>query len=70
DRIICAVDLGINSAATISVMCSDGTILGRHFLKLPKEQDCLTHSINRIKKAQQHGNRKMPRLWAKVNGIN
>ena len=70
DRIICAVDLGINSAATISVMCSDGTILGRHFLKLPKEQDCLTHNINRIKKAQQHGNRKMPRLWAKVNGIN
>ena len=70
DRIICAVDLGINSAVTISVMCSDGTILGRHFLKLPKEQDCLTHSINRIKKAQQHGNRKMPRLWAKVNGIN
>ena len=70
DRIICAVDLGINAAATISVMRSDGTILGRHFLKLPKEQDCLTHSINRIKKAQQHGNRKMPRLWAKVNGIN
>ena len=28
DRIICAVDLGINSAATISVMRSDGTILG------------------------------------------
>ena len=70
DQIICAVDLGINSAATVSVMRSDGTILGRHFLKLPKEQDCLTHSINRIKKAQQHGNRKMPRLWAKVNGIN
>lgn len=51
-------------------MCADGTILGRHFLKLSKEQDSLTHAINRIKKAQQHGNRKMPRLWAKVNGIN
>ena len=67
---IVAVDLGINSAATISVMCSDGTILGRHFCKLSKETDHLTHSINRIKKAQQHGNYKTPRLWAKAKGIN
>lgn len=67
---IVAVDLGINSAATVSVMRSDGTILGRHFCKLPKEIDHLTHSINRIKKSQQHGNHKMPRLWAKVKGIN
>ena len=51
-------------------MCADGTILGRHFCKLSKEIDSLDHSINRIKKAQQHGNRKMPRLWAKVKGIN
>ena len=70
DRTIVAVDLGINTAATISVMRSDGTILGRHFLKLSKEIDHLTHSINRIKKAQQRGGRKMPRLWAKVKGIN
>lgn len=28
------------------------------------------HSINRIKKAQQHGNYKTPRLWAKAEGIN
>lgn len=51
-------------------MCSDGTILGRHFCKLPKETDHLTHSINRIKKAQQHGNSKTPRLWARTKGIN
>lgn len=69
-RTIVSVDLGINTAATISVMCADGTILGRRFCKLPKEIDSLNHSINRIKKAQQHGNRKMPRLWAKVKGIN
>ena len=67
---IVAVDLGINSAATISVMRSDGTILGRHFCKLSKETDHLTHNINRIKKAQQHGNYKTPRLWAKEKGIN
>ena len=67
---IIAVDLGINNAATICAMRSDGTVLGRHFLRLPKEYDSLTHSINRIKKAQQHGNYKTPRLWAKAKGIN
>lgn len=51
-------------------MKSDGTILGRHFCKLNEETDRLTHGINRIKKAQQHGNRKMPRLWNRVKGIN
>ena len=70
DQTVVAVDLGINIAATISVMRSDGTILGRHFCKLPKETDHLAHSINRIKKMQQHGNYKTPRLWAKAKGIN
>lgn len=70
EQTILSVDLGINTAATISVMRGDGTILGRYFCKLPKETDHLTHSINRVKKAQQHGNYKTPRLWAKVKGIN
>lgn len=70
EQTIVPVDLGINTAATVSVMRSDGTILGRHFCKLSEETDRLTHSVNRIKKAQQHGNRKIPRLWAKVKGIN
>ena len=70
DQTVVAVDLGINTAATISVMRSDGTILGRHYCKLPKETDHLAHSINRIKKTQQHGNYKTPRLWAKAKGIN
>lgn len=70
ERTIVAVDLGINTAATVSVMRPDGTILGKHFCRLPKETDHLTHSINRIKKAQQHGNRKTPVLWAKAKGIN
>ena len=51
-------------------MQSDGTILGRHFCKLPKETDRLMHSVNRVKKAQQNGNHKTPKLWAKVKGIN
>ena len=70
EQTIVAVDLGINTAATVSVMRSDGTILGRHFCKLSKETDHLTHSINRIKKAQQNGNYKTPKLWAKAKGIN
>ena len=70
DQTIVAVDLGINTAATISVMRSDGTILGRQFCKLSKEIDHLIHSMNRIKKAQQHGACKTPRLWAKTKGIN
>lgn len=69
-QVILAVDLGINTAATISVMTQDGTILGRYFCKLPKEIDSLNHKLNKIKKCQQHGNRKMPRLWARVKGIN
>lgn len=70
DQTIVAVDLGINTAATISVMRSDGTIPGRYFCKLPEETDHLTHSVNRIKKAQQHGNYKTPGLWARAKGIN
>lgn len=67
---VAAVDLGINSSATVSIMHSDGTVIGRHSLKLPVEYDSLMHSVNRIKKAQQHGNYRTPRLWAKAKGIN
>lgn len=70
DKTVVAVDLGINTAATVSVMRSNGTILGRHFCKLSKETDHLTHCLNRIKKAQQHENYKTPRLWAKAKGVN
>ena len=67
---VLAVDLGINNACVCSVMTPEGTVLGRHFLRLSKEQDSLMHALNRIKKAQQHGCYKTPRLWAKAKGIN
>lgn len=70
EQTVLAVDLGVNSACVCTAMRSDGTILGRRFLHLPKEEDSLTHSLNKIKKAQQHGNCKTPGLWAKVKGIN
>ncbi len=70
EQLIVAVDLGINSSAVCSVMDYKGTVYGRHFLRLPSEQDSLSHAIGRIKKAQQHRNHKPPRLWAKAKGIN
>ena len=70
EQLILAVDLGINSACTCSVMTPEGTVVGREFLKLPAENDSLRHALGRLKKAQRHGARRMPRLWAAVNGIN
>lgn len=70
EQTVVAVDLGINSAATVSVMNAEGAVLGRHFLRLSNEYDSLRHAVNRIIKAQQHGNYKTPRLWARAKGIN
>ena len=65
-----SVDLGINSACTCCVMGADGTVAGRAFLKLPAEYDCLDRALGRIRRAQMHGAKRMPRLWAKAKGIN
>ena len=70
EKVAISVDLGINNACVISAMKADGTILGRHFLSLPGETDSLRKAIGRIKKAQKHGARRMPRLWALAQGIN
>ena len=70
DQTIIAVDLGLNSACTCSVMRADGTIAGRHFLKLPAEYDSLMRKISRIKYAQRHGSRNVSRLWKLADGIN
>ena len=67
---VAAVDLGIHNAAVISIMRSDGTVVGREFLSLPSETDSLNHALSRLKKAQRNGAKKTPRLWAAVNGIN
>lgn len=70
EQTILAVDLGINSSATCSVLNSGGTVLGRHFLKLPKEYDSLNRKIGHIKYAQRHCSRSTPRLWALAKDIN
>lgn len=70
EQIILAVDLGIKNACTCSVMSSDGTILGRKFLKLPREYDSLWYVIGKIQKAQRLGARNPKTLWARAKGIN
>lgn len=70
DQVILSVDLGINNACVCTVITADGAVHGRHFLKLPVETDRLWTAINRIRQAQQHGARKMPRLWGAAKGIN
>ena len=70
EQVILGVDLGINNESVCSAIKLDGTVIGRRFLDLSREKDCLTHAVNRIKKAQQHGARKTPRLWARAKGIN
>ncbi|MBQ9403471.1 MAG: hypothetical protein IJU15_00640 [Synergistaceae bacterium] len=69
-QIILSLDLGVNNDCVCCVMKSDGTVIARKFLDLSREKDCLTHALNRIKKAQQHGALSTPRLWARAKGIN
>ena len=70
DKLICAVDLGLNNNATCSIMQSDGTVVGRKFINLSTEKDHLYKALNRVKKAQQNGARKCPTLWKHVNDLN
>ena len=67
---ILSVDLGINNACVCTVMDSKGAIIDRFFKKLPKEQDSLERALRRIRKAQSNGAKRMPRLWARANGVN
>ena len=67
---ILSVDLGINNAATCSVMLADGTVLGREFLKLTREKDHMQHILNKMKKAQKKGAVKNKKAWARAKGIN
>ena len=70
DQTILAVDLGLNQACVCSAMRPDGTVTGRYFLSLPVEKDRLDTAVNRIKKAQQKGAGRTPRLWGRAKGIN
>ena len=66
---ICAVDLGLNTDATCSIMDQDGTVYARKFISFSKEHDRLHTQLGRIKRNQKRGSRHNKRLWRGVVGI-
>jgi len=66
---ICAVDLGLNTDATCTIMGQDGTVYARTFISFSKEHDRLNTKLGRIKRNQKRGSRHNKRLWCSVAGI-
>ena len=66
---ICAIDLGLNTDATCSIMAKDGTVYARKFISFSKEHDRLCTQLGRIKRNQKRGSRHNKTLWRKVAGI-
>ena len=66
---ICAVDLGLGTDATCSIMGEDGTVYARKFISLSAEHDRLDTQLVRIKRNQKQGSRHNKTLWRKVAGI-
>ena len=71
EQIVCSVDLGINTAATCSIMLSDGTVVARKFIDFAAEKDHLGHVLNRIKRKQrEHGSQSVHSFWKYVTRLN
>ena len=70
EQVILAVDLGINNACACSAMKFDGTVVGRKIFRMPAEEDCLNHQLNRIRKEMKQGHRHFPSLWASIESLN
>ena len=66
---ICAVDLGLGTDATCSIMDKDGTVYARKFISFSEEHDRLHTQLGRIKRNQKRGSRHNKTLWRKVAGI-
>ena len=66
---ICAIDLGLNTDATCSIMDKDGTVYARKFISFSKEHDQLHTRLGRIKRNQKRGSRHNKTLWRKVAGL-
>ena len=66
---ICAVDLGLNTDATCSIMDKDGTVYARKFISFSKEHDRLHTQLGRIKRNQKRGSYHNKTLWRSVAGI-
>ena len=70
---VLAIDLGINTDATCSVMLYDGTILARKFINFASDKDRIWHCLNKIKKIQKHYGSKGDntcKLWRYCKALN
>ena len=68
-RRVCAVDLGLGTDATCSIMDEDGTVYARTFISFSAEHDRLDTQLGRIKRNQKRGSKHNKTLWRKVSGI-
>lgn len=66
---ICAVDLGLGTDATCSIMDKDGTVYARKFISFSTEHDRLYTQLGRIKRNQKRGSYHNKTLWRSVAGI-
>ena len=66
---ICAVDLGLDTDATCTIMDQDGTVYARKFISFSKEHDQLNTQLGRIKRNQKRGARHNKTLLRSVTGI-
>ena len=65
ERLICAVDLGINTDAVCTVMNVHGTVLAREFINCAREKDSVHNALHRISVFQRlHGSHDVRRLWS------
>ena len=69
-QIICSIYLGVEPHAVCSIMDSKGNILNRKFIDYKYLRSNMYKAINRIKKAQKEGSRKMPHKWRHVTDLN
>lgn len=68
---VLAVDLGINTVATCSVMDSEGTVYARKFINFPYKKDLLNWTLNRVKKVQRkYGNHNLSKIWRYAKSLN
>ena len=71
EQVVCSVDLGINTDAVCSIMCADGTILGRKFINFSSDKDQLYHVLGRIRRFQrEHCSRQVQSRWAYAKRLN
>lgn len=73
ERRVCAVDLGVNTDATCSVIDVHGTVLSRKFINRGREKDSVDNALRRVSAFQrEHGSHDSGRLWnlAKRRNLN